>query len=206
MDYMISGEELQTLQFVLSPGKKLIINMDSLCWASETITIQSRGLLLARLLAVNGGIADASNDSRLPCIIALNQVESGKILVLNATRPLYCFKNSFICASSDVNIISKQLPLKPSLINISYTHLLNKAHFCSAITGRNNTDGNRIFLQSGSTIVSKELKANESIVIKFQCIIGFEETCKISLANPCQHFMYVNGGNDPYLKVCDTCE
>jgi len=202
MDYMISGEEAQTLQFVLTPGKKLIIDMDSLCWASDTITIQSRGQFLARLLSVSGGIGDASNDSRVPSIIALNQIDNGKILVLNVTKSIYCFRNSFICGSEDTNIIFKQLPLKPSLMNISFTHLFNKVHFCSAITGRNNINNeNKIFLQSGGTILNKELKINESLIIKFQCIIGFEATCKLSLANPCQHILYMFGGNDTYLKI-----
>jgi uncharacterized protein (AIM24 family) len=135
-------------------------------------------------------------------IIALNQVENGKILVVNVSKPLYCFRNSFICGSEDVNIISKQLPLKPSLMNISFAHLFNKVHFCSALSGRNYTNNeNKIFLQSGGTILNKELKINESLIIKFQCIIGFEATCKLSLANPCQHAMYMFGGKDTYLKI-----
>lgn len=199
---MISGDEAQTLQFVLQPGKKLTIDMDSLCWVNETITLKSRGLFIDRLLSVNLMLGDAANDSRVPSIIALNQIEKGKILVLNVDRiALYCFKNSFIASTENVSVISKQLPFTISLTNITISHLFNKAHFCSSITGRNNNDGNRIFLQSGSIILTKELKANESLIIKFQCIVAFEESCKISVANVYNNMMFIFGGNDTFLKI-----
>ena len=207
MDHMISGDEVQTLQFVLQPGHKMTIDTNSLCWCNSAITLQSRGLFFARLLSANISIGDALNETTTPAILSLNQIGSGKILIIKVEKPLYCFKDSFVCATEEVNISPKVLPFDLSLITIGIPQLFNKAHYCTSSTaiagapiGRSNGDG-RIFLQSGGLILTKELKTGESLVIKFNCMVAFEETCKINVVDPFQNIVQIFGGNDTYLKV-----
>ena len=111
MDYVISGEENQTLQFILQPGHKLTIDMNSICWCNSAIMLQSRGLFYARSLALNILIGDAINETTTPAILSLNQIGNGKVLVVNVDKPLYCFKDSFVCATEEVNISPKLLPI-----------------------------------------------------------------------------------------------
>lgn len=201
MDHLISGEEIQTLQFILQPGHKLTLDMNSLCWCNSAIVLQSRGLFFARLLSLNISIGDAINETTSPAILSLNQIGSGKILVIKAEKPLYCFKDSFICATEEVIVLPKILPLALSVFTIGIPHLYNKAHYCTtSSTGRTNATENKIFFQSGGTILTKELKAGEFLTVKFNCMVAFEDTCKVSVVNPFKNIILIFGGKDTFLK------
>ena len=190
------------MQFVLQPGHKLTIDMNSLCWCSNSLVLQSRGLFLARLLSTSIAIGDAINETTSPAILSLNQVGSGKILVLKPVIPIYCFKDSFICATEEVTVNPRVLPFDLSLTTIGIPHLFNKAHYCSSSSiGHANSNEGKIFLQSGGSILIKELKSGESLIIKFHCMVAFEETCKISIVNPFRNIVLLFGGKDTFLKI-----
>ena len=202
MDYVISGEENQTLQFILQPGHKLTIDMNSICWCNSAILLQSRGLFYARSLALNILIGDAINETTTPAILSLNQIGNGKVLVVNVDKPLYCFKDSFVCATEEVNVSPKLLPINFSIFIIGMLQLYHKAHYCTASSiGRTNATENIIFFQSGGTILMKELKAGESLTVKFNCMVAFEETCKVSVVNPFKNIIFIFVGKDAFLKV-----
>lgn len=198
MDHVICGDEVQTLQIVLQPHHKLIIDMNSLCWCTNSITLQSRGLLFARLFAANVTIGDAINETTSPAVLSLNQLGSGKILVLKPEKPLYCFKDSFICATEEIIVSSKVLPFDISLTTIAIHHIFYRAHYCVNSSSANE---GKIFFQSGGTILTKELKANEALVIKFNCIVALEDTCKITIVNPFSNIVLMFGGKDSFLKI-----
>ena len=201
MDYIIDGEEIQTLQVVLQPGRKLTVDLNAVCWCNETLVLRSKGLFLAQLFSPysTSSMGEALNHSTSPGIICLNQSESGKILVLKMeNRPsLYCFKDCFVCASDEVNILPKMMPLEISFLTIGIPNLFNRAHFCSGSSGK-------IFLQSGGTIMNKELKRGEHITIKLNCMVGFDETCSITAVTPIQSsipFFSVFASKDTFLKI-----
>jgi uncharacterized protein (AIM24 family) len=202
MDHTICGDEVQTLQFVLQPGHRLTIDMNSICWYSSSLILRARGLFFARLLSVNISIGDATNETTLPAVLSLNQIGGGKILVLKPTKPLYCFRDSFVCATEDIVLSPKVLPFNLSLVTIGISHLFNMAHHCeSSVNGRSNLHEGKIFLQSGGTILMKELKADETLVVKFNCMVAFEESCKISITNPFRNVAILFGGKDTFMNV-----
>ena len=202
MDHTICGDDAQTLQFVLQPGHRLTIDMNSICWYTSSLVLRSKGLFFARLLSVNISIGDAINETTSPAVLSLNQIGSGKILVLKPLKPLYCFRDSFVCATEDILVSPKVLPFNLSLVTIGISHLFNMAHYCeSSGSGRSNSHEGKIFLQSGSTILMKELKADENLVVKFNCMVAFEESCKISITNPFRNVAILFGGKDTFMNV-----
>jgi uncharacterized protein (AIM24 family) len=200
MDHIICGDEVQTLQIVLQPRHKLTIDMNSLCWCTNTLVLQSRGPFFARLLAANITIGDAINETSSPAVLSLNQLGSGKILVLTPEKPLYCFKESFVCATEEIIISPKVLPFDLSLTTIAIHHIFYKAHYCCNSSTTNTNEG-KIFFQSGGTILTKELKADEALVIKFNCMVAIEESCKITIVNPFSNIVLMFGGKDCFLKI-----
>lgn len=89
MDYFITGEESQTLQIVLQPGRKLTVDMSSICWCDSNIGLHSRSLLVGSLFSNHLSLGNVMNESTRSSILCLNQTGNGKVLVIqinNAER------------------------------------------------------------------------------------------------------------------------
>lgn len=224
MDYMITGDETQTLQFVIQPNNKLTIDISCLCWFDNELIISSRGLFLSRLFSStstsNISLGDVVNDTVNPLVVALNQIENNRILVINIEKPTFIMKESFVCAQSSLNILPKVLPFEANFQTIlTIPHLFNKAHHCTlnfdirnsnpsaTTTTPNNTNihknnkNNKLFLQNGNIILIKELKANQFFTVKFHCLVGFEETCTITVVNPFKNIFMLWGEKDTFIKM-----
>ena len=86
MDHTISGEEIQTLQFILQPGHKLTVDMSSLCWCSTSVVLRPRITSFERLLGTNVMISDAMNET----------IDVVKEYVAKGTRGIFhCFSGNY---------------------------------------------------------------------------------------------------------------
>ena len=203
--FQILGTEKQSLQLILAPGEKIVTDTESICWcSSNSIQMNNKGLMDPQL-------GDAMNEGISPAVVCLANAECGKVLVIQMTRvpPLpppggdlkgiYCFKHAFLCTTDDVIVESKMLPLELSYMSIFLPHLFNKAIYIDG----NNSQG-KIFLQSGGEIFTKELKRNDTMLVKFGCMVAFDASVKISVVSPFHYGVFCLpglGGREPFVLL-----
>jgi uncharacterized protein (AIM24 family) len=142
------------------------------------LKLEDRSSFFARLFGAPGiTLSTATNVSNTPVLLGLNQTECGKFLVLKLRdQSVYCFKDSFVCATEEVSVQPKTLPIQMSLLVLGAPQLFNRAHFCH---GR----GGSIFLQAGSAIFERTLQRGDTITIKMSCMVAFESTCTLSVVS-----------------------
>ena len=149
-------------------------------------------------------LGEVSNDGTTPAILCLANAESGKILVLNLERgdgkALYCFKHAFLCAMEGINMEPKMLPMEMSYMTFVLPHLFNKAHYIEATQ----PTGSKLYIQAGGEIFTKELKRSETLMVRFGCMVAFEQSVKITAVSPFHAgFLCLPGlGNkEPFLQL-----
>ena len=114
LEYDISGEHDQVLQVVLKPNEILYADCHTVCWSSENIKIRRIDSMFNMLMGTRSDGIHIFNSSGTPAFVGLNQQQGGPILVLkfaqSVTTGIYCFKESFICASSNTAVVTRKLP------------------------------------------------------------------------------------------------
>jgi uncharacterized protein (AIM24 family) len=172
---------VQTLQIVLRHRRYITIDMNALCWCSDfdSVKFDDRRSIFARLFPTTGlSLTTVTNSSAPPLLLGLNQTEAGKILVLRLENaPLYVFNNFFICATDEVYVRPKLLPLQVSLLTAGAPQIFNSTHLCTGV-------GGTVYLQASSAILQKTLRRGETTTIRFTCIVAFESTCTIAVVSP----------------------
>jgi hypothetical protein len=112
---------------------------------------------------------------------------------------LYVFKHAFLCATDGVVVEPKVLPLELTLLTIFLPHLFNKAHFVDTAASVG-----KLFLQTGSEILCKELKRGETLLVRFGCVVATEATVKVSVVSPHHLGLFCLpglGGREPFLLL-----
>ena len=125
LDYDISGASDQVLQVVLKPNETLYADCHTVCWSSENIKIRRIDSMLNMIMGTLSDGIHIFNPTSVPAFVGLSQQQGGPILVLNFTQSvatgIYCFKESFICASPNTTVVSRKLPFSCECIHIFYS-------------------------------------------------------------------------------------
>lgn len=114
MEYEINGASDQVLQVVLAPQEYLYADCNTVSWLSENIKIRRLDSMFTTIMGTRSDGIHIMNATTTPAFVGLNQQQGGSILVLNfadsVTKGIYCFKESFICASPNTTVVAKKLP------------------------------------------------------------------------------------------------
>lgn len=203
VQYTISHD---CLQIILQPTWRLIYDSQSLIFFTPGITIIENESFYSRLFSLpnssnlfNSQISSFSilrNDLKEPSCVGFNQLGNGNIIALNIpcddTTKLYLSKEFFLCATEDVEIESKILPLKMSIMASRYSYIYNSFYFIQrrvnigpgfGVGGSlaiESISNGVVFIQGNSNIFVKVLGVNEKINILHTSLIGFHETVVLS--------------------------
>jgi uncharacterized protein (AIM24 family) len=191
LEYDISGNGNQVLQVVINPNERVYADCNTVCWSSENIKIRRDDSTLSVLMGSRTDGINIMNISSTPAFVGLSQQQGGPIFVLDfknsVTTGVYCFKESFICASVDTNVVTKKLPFGAST-KTSYG-VTSQRRFQTRHCTVNRSS--LIFLQNGADIMSKNLCAGETMLVNMWCCVAIEDTCNINLHQI--HQLYFGG-------------
>lgn len=114
LEYEVSGDSNQVLQVVLAPQEYFYADCHTVCWSSENVKIRRLDSMFSTIMGSRSDGIHIMNTTTTPAFVGLNQQQGGPILVLNfadsVTKGIYCFKESFICASPNTTVVAKKLP------------------------------------------------------------------------------------------------
>jgi uncharacterized protein (AIM24 family) len=206
------GDNFHSLQVIIHPQRYLNIDQNSLCWTSEGIEVVSESPF-ARFVSrdrISGQVYDrmmVKNTGTTPACVTIAQNEGHNILsvkVASKVVGLMCFKDSFLCSSSLVVVEDKGFPLLSSIARFLFV-VPNELYRCSMDKQLNSTttaapseatttsapaglasaieSAGYVFLQARSPIMSKRLLSNESFQLKSDCLVAYQESCKVSFSS-----------------------
>lgn len=188
VDYILHGDDMQTVEVKLDPGEKVIAEAGAMNWLEEGIDFDTKmgdgsnpkegvfgKLLNAGKRAISGEsifITHFTNETQNLKKVAFAAPYPGKIIPMDLSKhdkTVYCQKDSFLCAAFGTKV------------DIAFTKKIGAGFFggegfiLEKLTG----DG-MVFLHGGGTIVKKELN-NETIKVDTGCLIGFTEGIDYSI-------------------------
>jgi uncharacterized protein (AIM24 family) len=202
------------LQVLLFPQRVLTIDHNSLCWTSDGLAIVNDSPFarwVSRDRITGHDRMTVSNQGTTPLCLTLAQNEGSDILPLKVAPRigLMCFKDSFLCSSGRVSLEDKGFPLFGFfaryllvLPNELYRCSLNKlATDPSLAVGEGAADRLEdipayVFLQCKSQIMQKRLLANETFQIRANCIVAYQESCKLSFSTAALSIKF----SSPFVK------
>jgi hypothetical protein len=197
---------LDCLQIILHPTWRLIYDSQSLIFFTPGMTIIENESFMSRILQIpkssnifnsqQDSFSILRNDLKEPSCVGFNQLGNGNIIPLNIpcddTTKLFLNKEFFLCATEDVEMESKILPLKMSIIASRYPYIYNSFYFIQrrvnvgqgfGVGGSlaiESISNGVVFIQGKSNILVKTLGVNEKINILHTSLIGFHETVVLS--------------------------
>lgn len=190
-EYDISGESNQVLQVVLNPHQSLYADCNTVCWSSDNIKIRRIDSTFSVLIGSRTDGVIILNTTNTPAFVGMSQHLGGPIFVLDfkdsVATGIYCFKESFVCASPNTNITMKKLPFGSST-HTSYgvtSQRRFQTRYCAV------DRSSIIFLQGGADVMSKNLCIGESLLINMWCCVAIEDTCTVNLSQ--NHQLYFGG-------------
>ena len=151
---------------------------------SEGILVKDENIWIDRILK-KVTIGSVTNVTNSPVAIGLAQLESGPVLTIPVSdKKIFISKDCLLCSVDKIN--SALLPLNFTITSLAISiffllklpALLNSFYLCEK---KQSEDATSIFMQSGSEILVKELKAGENFSLNSYCLVAFEESVKLEL-------------------------
>lgn len=204
-----------SLQIMLHPMRVLNVDHNSICWTSDGLTFVDTSPF-ARWVGRDKVLASdrvaVSNQGMLPLCLTLSQNEGSSILsvkVASKTIGLMCFKDSYLCSTSQLAVDEKGFPLVSSLIrmfmvlpNEMFRLSLNKTPTTTTTAptpAATQEECGYVFLQTRNQIMHKRLLANETFHVRSDCLVAYQESCKLTFSTASLALRY-GGGSSSFLK------
>lgn len=171
--YSIIGNDLQAIELTLEAGMSVRSEAGMMLYAEDEIIMQTNaegGLLKGVKRMMTGEsffITTFTNQSQTSGKIGFAAPYPGTIMAVNLAEfggVYYCQRDSFLCATGNVDI------------DIAFTKKLRAGMFGGEgfILQKISGDG-LAFVHIGGTLITKELKAGETLRVDTGCLAGFTE-------------------------------
>lgn len=190
IDYRIDG---QALQLILQPHGQLSIEQQSLIFFSDGINVKDENTWVDRILKKQS-ISTVTNIGSTPTAIGLAGLETGPVMTVilepNQVKKVFISKDCLLCSVDKIN--STLLPLnftinRSMLTSISVMFLAKLPSLLNSFylveKKSTNEEKTSVFIQSGSEILVKELKADEHLIFNSYCLVAFDDTIKLELTD-----------------------
>ncbi len=188
IDYVIFGDDMQTVEIGLDPGETVIAEAGAMNWMEEGISFEARmgdgsnpgqgilgKLIDAGKRAVTGEsvfMTHFTNSGAGKKKVAFAAPYPGKVIPVNLGalgREILCQKDSFLCAALGTRV------------SIALTRRFGAGFFGGEGFILQQLSGNgMVFLHAGGTIVKKEL-LNETLRVDTGCIVAFSGAIEYSI-------------------------
>lgn len=198
IDYRIDG---QALQLILQPHAQLSIEQQSLIFFSDGINVKDENTWVDRILKKQS-ISTVTNIGSTPTAIGLAGLETGNVMTItlepNQVKKVFISKDCLLCSVDKIN--STLLPLNFTINKLASISVMFLAKLPSLLNSfylvekkSTNEEKTSVFIQSGSEILVKELKADEHLILNSYCLVAFDDTIKLELTDKSGNYLRCSG-------------
>lgn len=114
IEFILSGEDEKCLQVILEVNDSIIVNVNTICWMSDQITVEKIDSFFSFLFNSKTDNLRLSNLSLPVKYVGLSQKNYGRIFVMkrseNVQTGVYFFKDSFVCGHNIPEITTRSFP------------------------------------------------------------------------------------------------
>lgn len=178
MKYEIKGENLPYVEIFLNKGEKLHTEQGAMSWMSETLDMKTNaggsiGKAFSRVLSGESMFQNTYTATRDNDFIAVSSSFPGKILAIDVSeKPIIAQKRAFLAREESVNM------------SIFFQRKLGAGFFGGEgfIMQKFNGSG-IVFLEIDGSLIEKELKLGETILLDTGYLAAMEESVKFEVVS-----------------------
>lgn len=173
IDYVIIGDDIQAVKITLDPGEGVRSEAGAMCYMEDGIDMSTgaTGGMWKGLKRMFTGESffqtTFTNNGTNRAEVAFSAPYPGKIVPLDMSQwgEFICQKESFLCSANGIDL------------DIAFTKRLGTGFFGGEgfILQRISGDG-MAFIQAGGTVITRDLKPNETLRVDTGCIVGFQSS------------------------------
>jgi uncharacterized protein (TIGR00266 family) len=172
ISHEIIGDDMQAVVITMGPGDEVRAEAGAMTYMTDGIDMDARmeggllGGLKRKFLAGESLFLTFFRSSANGARVAFSGPYPGKIMRMPLQgNALLCQRDSFLCAAGQIDI------------NIEFTKRLGAGFFGGEGFILQRLEGTgEVFIHSGGTIISMELKAGERLRVDTGCLVAFDPT------------------------------
>lgn len=171
IDYIIHGDDMQTVEIELDPGEGVRAEVGAMMYMDNDIAMQTstggglfsgfKRMITGENFFITTFLCNGNNKSK----VAFGAPYPGKIIPLDLGKlngEFLCQKDAYLCSANGIDI------------DVAFTKKLGAGFFGGEGFVLQRLSGNGLaFVHAGGTIIEKELKQGEILKVDTGCLVAF---------------------------------
>ena len=174
-------EKPAVLQIILHPQRSIVVDRMAVCWSNDVFSVVEDPHAVWKVRERGGYVkAIIKNDKQVPISIAVSQDNGGSILSVPVNSMLVglnCYKDCFVCCTSQLLVVDRYaISLLSDFMQAVFMITPQLYHINITRVGFEGV----VFLQARGEIMQRSLSQDESMYVKADCVVAYQESCTVT--------------------------